>query len=64
MFHGRGVNNKTNNLHKSSLRIVYKDSNNSFKDLLGKDNSFTVHHRNIQSLAINLFKVKEIFGTQ
>ena len=58
MFHGRGLNNKINHLHERSLRIVYKDSNSSFKELRKKNNSFTVHHRNIQSLAIELFKVK------
>ena len=58
MFHGRGLNNEINHLHERSLRIVYKDSNSSFKELVKKDNSFTVHHRNIQSLAIELFKVK------
>ena len=57
MFHGRRVNNKINHLHELSLRIVYKD-NSSFKELRKKDNSFTVHHTNIQSLAIELFKVK------
>ena len=31
MFHGREVNNKINHLHERSLRIVYKDSNTSFK---------------------------------
>ena len=59
MFHGRGVNNSINHLHKRPLLIIYKDNNSSFKDLLKKDNSFTVHHRNIQSLAKELFKVKE-----
>ena len=59
MFHGRGINNKINHLHELSLRIVYRDNNSSFKELLKKGNSFTVHHRNIQSLAIELFKVKE-----
>ena len=58
IFHGRGVNNKINHLHEHSLSMVYKDNNSSFKDLLKKDNSFTVH-KNIQSLAIELFKVKE-----
>ena len=59
MFHGRKVSNKINHLHEFSLRIVYKDTNSSFKKLLKKDNSFTVHHRNIQSLATELFKVKD-----
>ena len=58
MFQGRGRNNKINHLHECSLCIVYKDNNSSFKELLKKDNSFTVHHRNIQSLAIELSKIK------
>ena len=53
MFHGRGVNNKINHLHECSLRLVHKD-NNFFKDLLNKDKSFTVYHKNIQSLPIQL----------
>ena len=59
MFHGRGVNNKINDLNEPSLRIGHKDNNNSFKDLLKKDNLFTVCHRDIETLAIELFKVKE-----
>ena len=59
MFDGRGVNNKIHHLHERSLRTVYKDNNSSFKELSKKGNSFTVHHRYIQSLAIKLFKVKE-----
>ena len=58
MFHNRGVNNKINHLHEPSLQIVYKDNISSFEDLLKKDRSFTIHQRNIQSLAIELFKVK------
>ena len=59
MFHSRGVNNKVNHLHERSLRIVYKDNISSFEDLLKRDKLFTIHQRNIQSLAIELFKVKE-----
>ena len=59
MFHSNGVNNKINNLDERSLRIFYNDNNSSFKDLLKKDNSFTVRYRNIQSLAIDLFNAKE-----
>ena len=57
MFHSRRVNNKINHLHERSLRIVYKELQ-LLRDLLVKDKSFTIHQRNIQSLAIELFKVK------
>ena len=40
------------------LFIVYRDNSISFEVLLRKDNSFTIHERNIQFLAIELFKVK------
>ena len=59
MFHGREINRKINHIHERSLRIVYRDYNSSFKDLLKKDNSVCIHHRNIQSLAVELFKMKE-----
>ena len=56
MFHGRQINNKINKLHERALRIVYNDSVTSFEDLLIKDNSFTIHHQNIQSLATEIYK--------
>ena len=59
MLHDRGVNNNINHLYECSLCKVYKESNNSIKDLLIKNNSFPVRHRNIQLFAIELFKFKE-----
>ena len=59
MFHSRRVNNKINHLHERSLRIVYKDNYSSYVDLLAKDKSFTIHQKNIQSIGIELFKVKQ-----
>ena len=46
-------------MHERSLRIVYKGNISSFEDLLKKDRSFAIHQRNIQSLPVELFKVKE-----
>ena len=58
MFHSRKANNKINYIHERALRKVYKDNESSFENLLKKDNSVCIHHKNIQSLAIELFNVK------
>ena len=57
MFHSRGINNKINRIHERALRITYNNKSSSFQDLLDKDNSVTIHHRNIRTLAIETFKV-------
>ena len=58
MFHSRTLNNKINRLHLRALRLVYKDNTSSFQELLTMDNSFTIHHRNLQKLATEMYKVK------
>ena len=40
------------------FRIVCKDYKSSFAELLSEDKSFTVHHKNVQKLAIEMYKVK------
>ena len=57
MFHSRKLNQRINRIHERALRIVYKDNVSSFSELLIKDESFTIHERNIQTLAIELYKV-------
>ena len=37
---------------------MYNDYNPSFEDLLKRDNSVLIHHRNIQNVALEMFKVK------
>ena len=56
MFHSRTINNKINRLHERALRIVYCDLKSSFEGLLMKDNSFSIHERKLQSLAIEIYK--------
>lgn len=58
MFHSRMLQHKINRLHERCLRLIYSNSNSSFDDLLIIDRSSRLHIRNIQQLAIELFKTK------
>ena len=58
MCHSRINNNKINRLHERCLRIIYKDKKSSFEELLDKDSSVSIHNRNMQILATELYKIK------
>ena len=58
MIHSRNLNNKINKIHERALRIVYEDYNSKFEELLKRDNSVTIHQKNLQYLAIEIYKVK------
>ena len=58
MFHSRQLNNRINKIHERALRIVYNDFSSTFNELLLKDNSVSIHNRNIQAMAIELYKIK------
>ena len=55
MFHPRTLNNKVNRLHERTLRLVYSDCKLSFCGLLENDKSFSIHDKNIPSLAIEIY---------
>ena len=57
MCHSRTNNRKINRLHERCLRIICNDKQSSFIKLLEKDNSVSIHQRNLQILAIEMFKV-------
>ena len=57
MFHSRQINHKINKLHERALRIVYNDHFSSFEELLSEDKSVTVHQRNLQILATEMYKI-------
>ena len=58
VYHSRILNKRINNIHPRALRIVYQDKKSSFEELLQKDNSVTVHMKNLQYLATKIFRVK------
>ena len=58
MFHIRVLKDKINSLHERAFRITYGDTPSSFQDLLKKVNSFSIHHKNMQALATEMFKGK------
>ena len=58
MFDSRKQNHHINLIHEWTLRVVYKDHNSSFDELLEKDNSCKIHDRSLQKLVTEIFKVK------
>ena len=58
MFHNRTLNNKINKLHERALRLAYNNDSSSFQELLELDNSMSVHHRNLQKLATEMYKAR------
>ena len=51
------MNNKVNRIHERPLRLVYSDHVFSFDEFLKKGSTIFIHHRNIQSLAIEIYKI-------
>ena len=44
-------------LNTTINRIVYNDDISGFDELLVKDGSVSIHHQNLQKLAVEMFKV-------
>ena len=55
-LHSRTMNSKINCLHERSLRILYSDQSSTFEELLERDKTFSIHHKNIQSIAFGIYK--------
>ena len=58
MFCGRKNNTRINHVHERALRIAYRNNSLCFDQLLHIDKSYNIHHKNIQTLTIELYKVK------
>ena len=59
MLHSRQKNNnKIKHLYERCLSLIHNDKLSSYEELLEKDESVSIHHKNIQSLAIKMFQIK------
>ena len=58
MFCSRQTNNMINKIHERALRIVLNDHISDFETIFRNMTDVTIHHRNIQTLTIELFKIK------
>ena len=63
MCYSRENNRKINRLHKRYLRIIYNDKQSSFNELLEKDGSVSIHERNLQVIAAEMYKISNGLST-
>ena len=57
MFHNRKLNQRINQIHERGLRMIYKEYELSYEQLLVKDNSVSIHQKNLQKLVTEIYKV-------
>ena len=58
MYKEPTLTNCINRLHERALRVVYRDYKATFSELLNKAKSVTIHQRNLQLPATEIFKTK------
>ena len=63
MLYNRKLNERISHIHERALRIVCKDFESLFPDLLIENNSLNIHHKNLQKLVTGIFKVKNGLST-
>ena len=64
MCYNRSLNTKINRLQERCLRIVYNDKKAISNELLVKDGSISIHHKNLEKLAVEMFKVYRGLSTK
>ena len=65
MFRSRNLNNRINKIHKKALRLAYKDETFlSFDNSLKRDKSVSIHQKNLQIFATEIYKTKNDIGPE
>ena len=59
MFHSQKMEHSINKIHERALRLIYPSySKLTFKELLDKNKTVSIHQKNLQVLATEIFKAK------
>ena len=60
MFHSRKMEHSINKINERALRLIIypSDSKLTFKELLDKNKTVSIHQKNLQVLATEIFKAK------
>ena len=56
MFCSRKSNNRINRIHERAMRIAHDDYESTFEQLLVKNKTIASHKKNLQYLAIEIYK--------
>ena len=64
MYCQRNSNNLINRIDERALKIAYDDYVSDFHSLLEKDNSVTIHQKNIQLLTLEIYKTQKDLKSQ
>ena len=63
MCHSRSNKSKINRLDERWLRIIYNGKQSSFKELFEKDSSISIHEKNVQILATEMYNIRNNFSS-
>ena len=63
MCQSRENNSKISRLHERCLRTIYNDKQSSFNEFLEKYGSVSIHERNLQVLATEMYKISNGLST-
>ena len=59
MFHNRAMEHRINRIHERALRRIYPNQNQlTLKELLEKNKAVSIHQRNLQTLATEIYKAR------
>ena len=59
MFHSQAMEHRINRIHERTLRLIYPNQHQlTFKKLLEKKKTVSIHQRNLQTLATEIYKAK------